>query len=194
MGMIRLLANLKHPFHVSLASQDWLEKLGRVVSERIRQLGGFDTQDGEGEVTSRYGEDRFMGPNSVCKYDFDVRVKVASRTSLGEPDEYRAVATYDPAQGTFVTKSESRTILRLRAAVSELVERLSAIVLNDGPLKWIEEARCPWCGGPVRISFHPEGRVFSIACKSDSMDFSVTRQTPVPPSWWKERVTRNWIS
>jgi hypothetical protein len=192
--MIRLHSSLKHAFHVALASPEWLGKLERVVSERIQVLGGFDTQDGEGEVTSRYGEDRFMGPNSVCKYDFDVRVKLASRTSLGEPDEYQAVATYDPAQGTFVTKGESRTIRRLQAAVRELVERLSAIVLNDGPLEWIEEARCPWCQGPVRVSFHPQGRVYSIACKGSSLDFSVTQKTPVPPSWWKERVTHNWIS
>src|SRR5438105_5908917 len=117
--MIRLQSKLKHPVHVALASADWLRQLEWIVSERIGALGGFETLEGEGEVSSRYGEDRFMGPNSLCKYDFDVVVRVNRLTSLDERDEYRAVATYDPGPHTFETKSEDRVIRRLQVAAAQ---------------------------------------------------------------------------
>jgi hypothetical protein len=192
--MIRLRSNLKHPFHAALATPEWLRRLEEVVRARIQKLGGFETLEAEGEVGSRYGEDRFMGPNSLCKFDFDVVARVKRLADHAEPDEYGAVATYDPDRRTFSTQYERRSIRRLQAAVAELIEQLSGQIRGGAPLERIDEARCPWCAGPILISFHPEGKVFALSCKADGTHLSIHKDTPTPPPWWKERVTNRWLS
>jgi hypothetical protein len=192
--MIRLRSNLKHPFHVGLASADWLQKLEKVVYERMQALGGFDTLDGEGDVSSRYGEDRFMGPNSLCKYDFDVVVKVTRLSSLSERDEYRAVATYDPGPQSFSTQGEQRSIKKFQVAVAGLIERLTGLIRSGAPVEAIDEARCPWCGGQIQVSFHPEGKVFALSCKTSGTHLSIHKDTPTPPPWWKQKVNNRWLS
>jgi hypothetical protein len=192
--MIRLRSKLKHPVHVALASTEWLRQLEEAIRARIQKLGGFETLEGEGEVDSRYGEDRFMGPNSLCKFNFDVVARVKRLAEHSEPDQYEAVATWDPASRTFSTQSERRLIRRLQSAVAKLIEQLTGQIRGGAPLEHIDEARCPWCAGPVLINFHPGGKVFALSCKADGTHLSITKDTPAPPPWWRERVTNHWLS
>ncbi|OVE75336.1 hypothetical protein BVX97_04955 [bacterium E08(2017)] len=95
------------------------------------------------------------------------------------------------------------TILeKLRSAMSEsqrmtvLRERYGNLV-NAGCLREdLSDLKCPRCGGPVEVTFHPNLVAFTISCASGELHiwWSYGTQGGNPQDWWKESTGGNWRS
>lgn len=55
-----------------------------------------------------------------------------------------------------------------------------------------DELVCPTCGGPLRLSVHPNMRVFSLRCASDSTHVGMHGENDAAPEWWRTRVSGGW--
>ena len=151
--MIRLASLLETDFHRDLASPAWLGQLAAHVESAIRAISGFETCDGVGKVSSRYNEARYMGPNSIVRYQFPVDVVVFRATPGADEDRYQCQVRFHPDTNAFRTEcevadhQETRNLRRreaeqLQHALDGFVERLrkefegrEAIHVGQGALR-----------------------------------------------------------
>jgi len=151
--VIRLTSLLETDFHRDLASPAWLGQLAAHVESAIRAISGFETCDGVGKVSSRYNEARYMGPNSIVRYQFTVDVVVFRATPGADEDRYQCQVRFHPDTNAFRTEcevadhQETRNLRRreaeqLQHALDGFVERLrkefegrEAIHVGQGALR-----------------------------------------------------------
>ncbi|HLY72853.1 MAG TPA: hypothetical protein VKU80_01945, partial [Planctomycetota bacterium] len=81
--MIHLTHKLVTQFHRDLATQDWLQSCAREIDSRIRAKCKVQYSEGAGCVRSRFNEDRYMGPTSAVRLQFEVEVQLPRSGSPG---------------------------------------------------------------------------------------------------------------
>jgi len=193
---MRLQTELKTQLHRELATPEWLDALLTHTKSAIAAHGLFHTTDGTAIVRSHYNEERYMGRRSLVKYRFMVEASVRRGLFAFRKDSYRAEIEYRPETHTFETRSEAVDTVETRARdkrnhrlVSKLVKRLQ----SGCPVTEIDRFKCPWCGAPTYVGFHPDGHAFGVHCSGDGLHFLRTESTDSPPSWWRERITFEWL-
>ena len=194
--MIKLQTTLVTSFHKGLAGPEWVAALESFVTERIRSTGGFKSTEGTGTVSSRYNEERYMGPLSVVKFRFDVDVRVARSDPAAEPDRYQTSVEYDPEAARFSVpfRGEHVSTAETRGEfAAKLRKDKEAWIASLDPLKPkgdFERRRCSVCSGPFRARFYPEGRSWSHACaREPSHEWSTWLGVRLEPGgWWTDFV------
>lgn len=197
--MVKLASHLKTGFHRTLANADWLSLLAQFLSERIAQHKAYRTSSGRGCVRSLYNDEKYMGPNSVCRYEFAVKVSVSrGRFSLVR-DRYEADVRYVPEDHRFEIRWETiRTVETwIRDLANFLLVRRMVRRIRSGRIS-SEEAGgllCPWCGARARVDFSPDGRCFSLSCSYTTYTghFHATSETDSPPGWWEDCISNDWL-
>ena len=87
--MVTRTPQLVTRYHIGLATTDWLRHLENHISDAIASHAEYHTSSGRGVISARHNEDRFMGPLSLIKNDFNVTVDV-SRPFWIRTDRYEA--------------------------------------------------------------------------------------------------------
>ena len=191
--MLTLTPKLVTRYHIGIATNDWLRDLEVLVKSAITSHPEYQTSSGTGTVTSRYNEDRFMGPLSLIKNDFDVIVDVDRRFSFRK-DRYEVTVRYAPDSDTFKTLREAVETVeskhrdaRCHRIVTQFVKKIENGCQRDA----LNDFRCPWCDAKIEISFSSSGRTFAISCSNHH--FMRHAQTESPPEWWRSEVTGGWL-
>ncbi len=108
--MLTLEHQLVTEFHRDLATDDWLASLACYVQNVISNHPEYHTADGTGTVRSNYNEERYMGPNSICKFVFEICCDIDRISGEPEKDCYLASAKYESKTQTFeIQREETRT-------------------------------------------------------------------------------------
>ncbi len=191
--MLTLTPKLVTRYHVGIATKDWSRDLGIHVSSAITSHPEYQTSSGAGTVTSRYNEDRFMGPLSLIKNDFDVTVNVDRRFSIRK-DQSEVTVRYAPDSNTFETLRETvetvetkRRDKRCHRIVTQFVKKIESGCQRHA----LNDFRCPWCDATIDVSFHSSGKVFVVSCSK--RHFRRHAQTDSPPDWWRDATTGGWL-
>ena len=74
--------------------------------------------------------------------------------------------------------------------VDRLCKRISLGIATEEELR---QGKCPMCGGPLEILFHPSGDSFHLFCPSIDMHFGRSRAVRSPPSWWSGHLADMWL-
>ena len=191
--MLTLTPQLVTCYHLGVATTDWLRALEIHVSGAIASHPEYHTSSGRGPVSSRYNEERFMGPLSLIKNDFDVIVSVSRRLSIRK-DRYEATVRYIPESHTFETMRETvetmetkRRDKHFHGLVTQLVKKIETGCERN----FVDNWRCPWCDKIIDVSFHRSGSVFGVSCPNGH--FHRHAGTDSPPDWWRDVVTGGWL-
>jgi hypothetical protein len=191
--MVNLTPQLVTRYHIGIATTDWLRTLETHVSSLIASHPEYRTASGRGAVSSRYNEERFMGPLSLVKNDFDVIVHVSRLLSIRK-DRYEATVRYSPETNAFDTLRETvetvetkRRDKHYHGLVTQLVKKIGSGCERNVVDDW----RCPWCNVSIDISFHHSGNVFAVSCPNGH--FHRHAGTDLPPKWWRDAVTDGWL-
>jgi hypothetical protein len=190
---LRLKCRFATRYHLALATEDWLGKLRAHLTTAIASHPEFHTEDGRGTMSSRYSEERFMGPLSLVKNDFVAVIQVSRRFSFRK-DRYTATVRYMPEQGRFTTLRDEVSTVETRCRDRKNHRRVSGLVkhVQSGCSRdFVDDWRCPWCGSVICLSFHHGGRVFAVSCPG--MHFHRHAETDTPPDWWLDAVTGGWL-
>ncbi|MCE9544662.1 MAG: hypothetical protein K8T25_03970 [Planctomycetia bacterium] len=194
--MIHLASQFATPFHRRLATDQWLQKLRSFLEDTLVSHQEYQTADAIGSVRAAFNEDRFTGPLSLVKYDFVVELEVARLGTTLCKDQYNASLRYSPDSDTFAFKIETISTVETRAAERKKfakVDKLVHTIESGGSRDVVDRFACPWCGGKVDVNFHPSGTVFAVYCETDGMHFSKHVEISTPPSWWRDKVSENWL-
>ena len=193
---MQIKQELQTNLHRELATPEWLAILQAHLVAAIEATDKFRSAKGSAVVTSRYNEERCMGPLSLVKYKFLVHAEVNRGLLDFRKDSYRADVIYHTEAKEFETIQEVIETVETRARdkryfalISKMIKRLN----TNCPISEVDQFRCPWCEAPVRIYFHPEGNAFALSCSLDTTHFHRTESTDSPPSWWTERISGGWI-
>ena len=54
------------------------------------------------------------------------------------------------------------------------------------------ELVCSDCGGPLKLSVHPDMRQFAVRCASDPTHVGFHAENDAAPEWWKTHVRSVW--
>lgn len=191
--MLTLTPQLVTRYHISIATIDWLRDLESHVVSTIASHPEYHTTSGCGTVSSGYNEERFMGPLSLIKNDFNVVVRVNRRFSFRK-DQYEMAVRYVPESKIFETLRETVETIETKRR-DKRNHRFATLLAKEIRNGWEREIadnwRCPWCDAPVGVSFHPSGTVFHISCPNGH--FGRYGETDSPPDWWRDAITGNWI-
>jgi hypothetical protein len=122
--VLNLVTHLSTAFHRELATAAWLAALAAHVEAEMKDRAGRYRR-GEGRVSSEYNEARFMGPNSLVKYESRVDA-VMSRDDTPRPDRYRIWVRYRPDAHAFLTRQTELDTLESRLCARQEAERLEA--------------------------------------------------------------------
>jgi hypothetical protein len=68
----------------------------------------------------------------------------------------------------------------------------TALTSEDCTKGRFDDMVCPSCGGPLKLSVHPDMRQFFIRCASDSTHVGMHGENDAAPEWWKACVSRGW--
>jgi hypothetical protein len=105
--VITLTSALAAQFHRDLATHAGMENLRSHVEERIASYrSDYQSAKVAGVVRSQYNETRYMGPNSLVKYEFIVEVTLDRHDAPSDPDMYESSVRYKVETGTFETFQE----------------------------------------------------------------------------------------
>jgi hypothetical protein len=193
--MITLQPEFVTAFHKGLATPSWLTALESFVTARILTSGSFQTTRGTGSVRALFTDERYLGPNSVVRYRFEVTVQVERDEPTRLRDSYRTVVEFDPASGGFsVWKNEDLATVETRArykdelrrAKEEWIESFEPLEAREDFERW----KCPECRGRLRPRFYPEGSSWSYSCAVD-MTHQASSWIGVrlnPDGWWTDHV------
>ncbi|HZE96386.1 MAG TPA: hypothetical protein VE981_05140 [Planctomycetota bacterium] len=167
--MITLQPEFVTAFHKALAVPSWIAALEAFVTARIRTSGAYQTTNGSGVVRAVYTDERYLGPNSVVRYRFEVSVDVDRDGPTRLRDHYVASVEFDPASGGFSTwAKEHLSTIETRARYKDELRRAKDDwIASFEPLESREEFerwRCPACSGRFRPRFYPEGSSWSYSC------------------------------
>lgn len=179
-------------YHVLLATNEWLRSLETYISNSIQLHPEYQTSTGCGTVSSRYNEERFMGPLSLIKNEFNVTAQIIRRLTP-DTDRYEVTVRYVQESNEFVNlwenvetvESKRRDNRRFR-----LVQMLCRNIANGCSRSIVDKWRCPWCRSEVRVSFHRLGHCFTVSCRNHH--FHKHESTTTPPDWWRDAVTGGW--
>ncbi len=191
--MLTLKLQLVTEYHVGIATTDWLRALTSHVQWAIERHSVYRTSSGDGVVCSQYNEDRFMGPLSLVKNDFIIRVRVSRGISL-HADRYESTIRFKPDSVSFDDLRETietRETIRRDNRNFNLVAKLCRRISSGCARTVVDDWRCPWCDSPVRLSFHHLGRTFVVSC--DNNHFCRHETTVTPPEWWRDAVSDGWL-
>jgi len=94
---IEFEVGLNHDFHLSLVTSDWLSQLG----EYLFSLPPLNGKPFHCRLTSRFNEDRFMGPESVTKYRFETVLDWQLPESCPVDVSYDVELEYRPNDSSF---------------------------------------------------------------------------------------------
>lgn len=146
---------LKTEFHRTLVSSAFRHAFARLLAEEVEPQLTIRVDHFTGSVEPSYNEDRYTGPNSVCKYRFRLRCCFFQGKDIESVD---AEIEYDPDTQRF-----QRPI-----RVWTLVDRENWRRLDEA-LIGMRDSSCPWCGGRVvRFPFRvycADRYCFSAACR-----------------------------
>jgi len=181
--MVALIPDLTTQFHRDLAAPEWLASLAAHIGRALASHREYQTSDATGIVFSGYNEDRYMGPNSVCKFFFVVDALVVRRNRTLDRDRYQAWLRYEPRTGTFRTRSELIETRELLEAVAYLEAQIKAAPSKQH----VDRLACPWCASEISIQFSPSGDSFEFRCGRHGHFFRSVAVSE-PPSWWREAL------
>lgn len=193
--MITLQPEFVTAFHKALAVPSWISTLEDFVAARIGTSGAYQTANGTGLVRAQFTDERYLGPNSVVRYRFEVSVDVDRDEPTRLRDHYVAAVEFDPASGRFsIWEKEQLSTIETRARYKDELRRAKEEWIDSfAPLESREEFerwRCPVCSGRFRAQFYPEGRSWSYSCLLDPTHlpscWSGVRLDP--GGWWSEHV------
>jgi hypothetical protein len=119
--MIKLWHELYTEYHRALANREWMEKLAIFIEANVILREEFSTREGEGLVTSRYNEDRYMGPISYVKNLFQVEVHLNREDGQGF-DLYKIEVHYDKRFKVKHQEITTRETIENQARVEETVD------------------------------------------------------------------------
>jgi hypothetical protein len=193
-AMILLQPKLVTSFHWSLADARWVTDLEAFVTERVRASAAFRTLDGSGTLRADYNEDRFMGPQSVVKYHFQIEAQISRGDANAPHDAYQASIEYDPEAGRFSCRNEWISTQETRARDAEEMrlrreaERLACPTLES--FSQFQERRCPDCAAPLRAGFYPEGSAWAYECSRDRAHVASgwLEVKLEPGGWWTDHI------
>jgi hypothetical protein len=195
--MIQVWHEFTHPFHLALATPGWIEKLSEFIGAHVALNPEFSTRRGEALVRSRYGEDRYMGPLSLCRYFFEVKARI-ERADGSEPKDFlEAGVEYDPRNCAF--RLSGRPLIRTleieerERRIEELFGGWAWRIRAGAPQEEVGAWRCPRCDAPMIVEFTSEGKCFRVKCMSELCDLVRYFATETVPSWWRERVSGDLI-
>lgn len=191
--MVTLTPRLVTRYHVGIATTDWLRSLETYVVSSLVSHSVFRTSSGRGTISSRYNEDRFMGPLSLIKNDFDVIVRVSRGFSIRK-DRYEATVRYTPESNAFETLRETVETVETKRRDKHhhaLVSHLVKAIKSGCERNIVDDWRCPWCNMSIDISFHRSGNTFAVSCPNGH--FHRQAETVGPPDWWRDAVTGYWL-
>ncbi len=191
--MVTLKPQFVTRYHVEIATTDWLRAIEHHVTSSIACHPEYHTSSGRGVVSSRYNEERFMGPLSLVKNDFDVVVHVLRRFSIRK-DRYEATVRFTPESNRFENLRETVETIETKRRDNrnfKLVARLCADIGIGCDRSVVDNWRCPWCNSAIRVSFHRAGRTFAISCPHGH--FHRHAGTTKLPDWWREAITDGWL-
>jgi len=126
--VIELQAQLVTAFHHELVTRDWLAALSAFLDE----LPSLHGRSGTGVVRPFFNEERYMGPQSACKYMFELEFTCVLGPMLEE--HFRGHVNYRPVQLKFRLKELRNTWLWASEAAEFSREELAAIARAGGAL------------------------------------------------------------
>jgi hypothetical protein len=191
--MLTLNILLQTEYHRSLAASDWSEKLEQHINASLLSHPEYLTSNGKGNVWSKYNEERFMGPRSLIKNDFEVELHI-SRPFSFRKDHYRASVRYSVDTQLFSNLNEYVTTVEIKKrdqyfhrVVNKQIKRIKRGLSRSE----IENWRCPWCKGHIEFYFASGGFLFSMSCPLSH--FRREEITKLRPAWWQQAVSNDWI-
>jgi hypothetical protein len=193
--MITLQPEFVTAFHKALAVPSWISALEDFVTARIRTSGAYQTANGTGTVQALYSDERYLGPNSVVRYWFEVQADVDRDEPTPLRDRYKVEVDFDPESGRFslrnredlsTIETRARYKAELRRATEEWIESFEPLESRETFERW----KCPECSGRLRARVYPEGLSWSYSCAQD-----LTHQASPwigvrlePGGWWTDFV------
>jgi hypothetical protein len=191
--MVTLTPQFVTRYHVGLATKEWLRNLETHINNAIASHHEYQTSSGRGIVSSRHNEERFMGPMSLIKNDFDVTIRVSRRFSIWK-DCYEATVRYIPESNEFENLRETVETVESKRRDNrnlKMVQQLCDHIATGCSRDIVDDWRCPWCETTVRVSFHRAGRSFAVSCSNGHFDKHASTNTP--PDWWRDAITDDWL-